>query len=81
MTVHTYRKIFLPRTALDLNCHNWPHASLYDLKRTQIEHNDEEWQTKLLPTALHVYLAKADYVADSIVNYKRQSQKFHRLFR
>jgi hypothetical protein len=29
---------------------------------------------KLLRTKLHIYLAKADYVADSIGNFKRQAK-------
>jgi hypothetical protein len=38
-----------------------------------MEQHEDEWQTKLFQAKLHIYLSEADFIADSILNYRRQT--------
>jgi len=40
-----------------------------------MEHGEGEWQTKLFRAKIHIYLSEADFVADSLENYRRQTKK------
>jgi hypothetical protein len=53
-----------------------PAVATCDVHRwTQMEHHGDEWQTKLFQVKLRVYFSEVDFIADSVLNYRRQTRK------